>query len=40
MNGAADIQSANGDRVTFATTDWSVVLEAQGETPAAQEELR
>ena len=28
-----------GDAVAFATTHWSVVLEAQGESPAAQEAL-
>jgi RNA polymerase sigma factor (sigma-70 family) len=39
MNGAAEIQSANGDRATFTTTHWSVVLQAQGESPAAQKAL-
>src|SRR5207249_7734236 len=33
------IQSANGSAMAFATTHWSVVLEAQGETPAAQKAL-
>jgi RNA polymerase sigma factor (sigma-70 family) len=31
--------SAQDDRVAFTTTHWSVVLEAQGESPAAQEAL-
>jgi RNA polymerase sigma-70 factor (ECF subfamily) len=39
MNGAAEIQSANGDRAAFTTTHWSVVLEAQGESPAARKAL-
>src|SRR5262245_38656247 len=39
MNGAAEIQTANGDRAAFTTTHWSVVLEAQGESPAAQQAL-
>ena len=39
MNGPADTQSANGGRAMFTTTHWSVVLEAQGETPAAQRAL-
>src|SRR5215510_12695146 len=39
MNGAAEIQSANGDRATFTTTHWSVVLEAKGDSPAAQKAL-
>src|SRR5215470_18732290 len=39
MNEAADIQTANGGRATFTTTHWSVVLEAQGESPAAQKAL-
>jgi len=39
MNGAADIQIANGDAMAFTTTHWSVVLEAQGESPAAQKAL-
>src|SRR5213593_3201005 len=36
MNESPLIQSANGGAITFTTTHWSVVLEAQGETPAAQ----
>src|SRR6266511_1044420 len=39
MNGSPAIQSANGGAMTFTTTHWSVVLEAQGETPAAQKAL-
>lgn len=39
MNGSPAIQSANGGDMTFTTTHWSVVLEAQGETPAAQKAL-
>jgi sigma-70-like protein len=39
MNGSPAIQSANGGAVTFTTTHWSVVLEAQGESPAAQRAL-
>jgi RNA polymerase sigma-70 factor (ECF subfamily) len=39
MNGSPAIQSANGGPVAFTTTHWSVVLEAQGETPAAQKAL-
>src|SRR4029434_8997649 len=39
MNGTADVQTANGGRATFTTTHWSVVLEAQGESPAAQRAL-
>jgi RNA polymerase sigma-70 factor (ECF subfamily) len=40
MNGSPAIQSANGSAAaTFTTTHWSVVLEAQGESPAAQEAL-
>jgi RNA polymerase sigma-70 factor (ECF subfamily) len=31
--------SAIGGRATFTTTHWSVVLQAQGESPAAQEAL-
>ena len=31
--------SAQDGRVAFTTTHWSVVLEAQGESPAAQEAL-
>jgi RNA polymerase sigma-70 factor (ECF subfamily) len=39
MNGSPAIQSANGGAMTFTTTHWSVVLEAQGESPAAQRAL-
>ena len=39
MNGPPDIQTANDGRATFATTHWSVVLQAQDETPAAQKAL-
>ena len=39
MNRAADIQTANGGRAMFTTTHWSIVLQAQGETPAAQKAL-
>jgi RNA polymerase sigma factor (sigma-70 family) len=39
MNGTADIQTANGGRATFTTTHWSIVLQAQGETPAAKKAL-
>jgi RNA polymerase sigma-70 factor (ECF subfamily) len=39
MNGSSVIQSANGGAMAFTTTHWSVVLEAQGETPAAQRAL-
>src|SRR4029450_8844640 len=39
MNGTADVQTANGGRATFTTTHWSVVLEAQGESPVAQRAL-
>jgi RNA polymerase sigma factor (sigma-70 family) len=39
MNGSPAIQSANGDAMAFTTTHWSVVLEAQGESPAAQRAL-
>src|SRR5437867_6837912 len=39
MNESPWIQSANGGAVAFATTHWSIVLEAQGETPAAQKAL-
>jgi DNA-directed RNA polymerase specialized sigma24 family protein len=38
MNGSPTIQSADGGAV-FTTTHWSVVLEAQGESPAAQKAL-
>jgi RNA polymerase sigma-70 factor (ECF subfamily) len=39
MNGVADTQSANGGRAAFTTTHWSVVLEAQGQSPAAHKAL-
>ena len=39
MNGLPAIQSANGGAMAFTTTHWSVVLEAQGESPAAQKAL-
>jgi RNA polymerase sigma-70 factor (ECF subfamily) len=39
MNGSAALQSANGGAMTFTTTHWSVVLEAQSESPAAQRAL-
>ncbi len=39
MNGSSAIQSANGRAMAFTTTHWSVVLEAQGDTPAAQRAL-
>ncbi len=39
MNGSSAIQSANGGAMAFTTTHWSLVLEAQGDTPAAQRAL-
>jgi RNA polymerase sigma factor (sigma-70 family) len=39
MNGSPAIHSANGGAMAFTTTHWSVVLEAQGESPAAQKAL-
>src|SRR5437867_10087404 len=33
------IPSSQNDAVAFTTTHWSVVLEAKGESPAAQEAL-
>ena len=39
MNGSPAVQSANGGGMQFTTTHWSIVLEAQGETPAAQRAL-
>jgi len=39
MNGSPALQTANGGAMTFTTTHWSVVLEAQGELPAAQRAL-
>src|SRR6266536_1019153 len=39
MNDSPTIQSASGGAMTFTATHWSIVLEAQGETPAAQKAL-
>jgi RNA polymerase sigma-70 factor (ECF subfamily) len=39
MNGSPAIQSASGGAMAFTTTHWSVVLEAQRESPAAQRAL-
>jgi RNA polymerase sigma-70 factor (ECF subfamily) len=39
MNRSPAIESANGRAMAFATTHWSVVLQAQGESPAAQQAL-
>ena len=39
MNGSPDIQSAEGSAMAFTTTHWSVVLAAQGPSPAAQAAL-
>jgi RNA polymerase sigma-70 factor (ECF subfamily) len=39
MNGSPDIQSAEGRAMAFTTTHWSVVLAAQGPSPAAQAAL-
>ena len=39
MNGSPGIQSANGGAMAFTTTRWSVVVEAQGDSPAAQRAL-
>jgi RNA polymerase sigma factor (sigma-70 family) len=39
VNESPAIQSTNGGAMAFTTTHWSVVLEAQGETPAAQRAL-
>jgi RNA polymerase sigma factor (sigma-70 family) len=39
MNGSPAIQSANGGAMAFTTTHWSVVLDAQSESPAAQKAL-
>src|SRR4029077_19004247 len=39
MNGSPAVQSANSGGMQFTTTHWSVVLEAQGESPAAQRAL-
>jgi RNA polymerase sigma factor (sigma-70 family) len=40
MNDSPAIQSADGGAMTFTTTHWSVVLEAQNETPAARRALQ
>src|SRR2546430_10139683 len=39
MNESPLNQSANGSAMAFTTTHWSVVLDAQGSTPAAQKAL-
>jgi RNA polymerase sigma factor (sigma-70 family) len=39
MNGSPAIQSADGGAIAFTTTHWSIVVEAQGESPAAQKAL-
>ena len=39
MNGPPAIQSAEGGAMAFTTTHWSVVLEAQSESPAAHKAL-
>jgi DNA-directed RNA polymerase specialized sigma24 family protein len=39
MNGSSVIQGANGGAMAFTTTHWSIVLEAQGESPAANKAL-
>src|SRR4029450_13408032 len=39
MNRSPATESANGRAMAFDTTHWSVVLEAQGESPAAQQAL-
>jgi RNA polymerase sigma factor (sigma-70 family) len=39
MNGSPAIQGADGGAMAFTTTHWSVVLEAQGDTPAARKAL-
>ena len=39
MNGSPAIQSADGGARAFTTTHWSIVVEAQGESPAAQKAL-
>lgn len=39
MNGSPAIQSADGGAIAFTTTHWSLVLEAQAESPAAQKAL-
>jgi RNA polymerase sigma factor (sigma-70 family) len=39
MNGSPALQTANGGAMAFTTTHWSVVLEAQSGSPAAQRAL-
>jgi RNA polymerase sigma factor (sigma-70 family) len=39
MNRSPVTESSNGRAMAFATTRWSVVLEAQGESPAARKAL-
>jgi len=39
VNGGTDIQVASGGAMAFTTTHWSLVLQAQGESPAAQQAL-
>jgi RNA polymerase sigma factor (sigma-70 family) len=39
MNGSPAVQSSDGGARAFTTTHWSVVLEAQGESPVAQRAL-
>jgi RNA polymerase sigma factor (sigma-70 family) len=39
MNDSPSIQSANGGAMMFTTTHWSVVVDAQGQSPAAQKAL-
>jgi RNA polymerase sigma-70 factor (ECF subfamily) len=39
MNGSPDIQSAERSAMAFTTTHWSVVLAAQGPSPAAEAAL-
>ena len=39
MNGSPAIQSSDGGAIAFTTTHWSIVVEAQGESPAAQRAL-
>ena len=39
MNDSPPMQSADGGAMAFTTTHWSIVVEAQGESPAAQKAL-
>src|SRR6266496_2209438 len=39
MNDSPTIQSASGGAMTFSATRWSIVLEAQSESPAGQKAL-